>query len=62
MASEHIFYFEDKATIGFCPLCDEFAVYTEGEGLHCPGCGTKSVSYFVWDGESRHPEDDEIAE
>jgi len=50
-------YFFDKPVIGYCPECDEIAVYHPEKGLICPRCGTTNLSIFVWDGESRYPED-----
>jgi len=50
-------YFFDKPVIGYCPECDEIAVYHPEKGLIRPRCGTTNLSIFVWDGESRYPED-----
>jgi len=49
-------WFFEKPTIGYCPECDEIATWDDERGLHCPSCGTKDLSIFVWNGESRPPE------
>jgi len=54
--SDHIYYF-DKPTIGYCPNCDELAIYIENKGLICPKCKTRDLSIFEWDESSRNPED-----
>jgi Zn finger protein HypA/HybF involved in hydrogenase expression len=49
-------YFFDKPTIGYCPECDEIAIYIESKGLICPKCKSKDLSLFVWDENSKYPE------
>lgn len=50
-----VYFFDETPTIGFCPKCEETAVYG-AEGLACPKCRTRELSIFVWDGKSAHPE------
>ena len=56
-----VLYF-DEPTIGYCPDCDVLAVYRNDKGLVCPKCHTTEISVFTWDGNSRHPEEDDTEE
>ena len=49
-----VYYFVDAPTIGYCPKCEETAIYMDG--LVCPKCRTRELSIFVWDGKSARPE------
>ena len=55
MGDEQIVYYFDGPTIGFCPDCERTAIYRDG--LVCPKCRTRELSIFVWDKESKHPEE-----
>ena len=58
IADENVFYLGGIPTIAICPDCNEFAKYSEGDGLLCPRCGNADhLSEYVWDKNSRHPEE-----
>ena len=57
-----IVYYFDKPTIGYCPDCDCLAVYRSGVGMLCPNNKEHTLSYFEWNENSRHPEEDEEEE
>ncbi|GAG73929.1 unnamed protein product [marine sediment metagenome] len=49
-------WFFEKPTIGYCPDCDELAVWDSERGLHCPKCKSTEVSIFEWMGNGKYPE------
>jgi hypothetical protein len=50
-------YFFEKPTIFYCPECDKVDVsYTSRSEVQCCHCNSKDLSEFVWDDNSRHPE------
>jgi len=49
-------WFFEKPTIGYCPDCDELAVWDSERGLHCPKCKSTEVSIFEWTGNGKYPE------
>ncbi len=49
-------YFFDKPIIGYCPECDEIAVWDSANGLHCPNCKSDELSEFEYEGKRPYPE------
>lgn len=52
-----IWYFE-KPLVAYCPKCATFEM-SMTQGLQCSQCKSRNLSYFWWDEDSVHPEDQE---
>ena len=57
---QRVYHF-DTPMIGYCPDCDELAIY-HNNVLRCPKCRSTDLSIFIWDGQSKYPEHDEVEE
>ena len=59
--SQTVYYFPEGPTIAYCRKCDRVITdWYATHGLVCSIClsGADDLSLFVWDRESKYPEED----
>lgn len=55
MENQIVYYFDGKATIGYCPECGVTAVFTYLRGFICPVDKNHEISIFEWNRTSAYP-------